>query len=202
MNEQTALYRLYRADGLLLYVGITDNPPERWRSHASLKPWWPEVARRDVEWFNTRAAALDAESRAILGEDPLHNIRGRGGSKVRPSLRTRHPQTRWSEWVERVAGNAAQSEISRRTGIAQTSIGRWRVGGKPTAGNIATFARAYGVKVVDALIAAGLLTEEEARVPLVVTRHLTAENLAAMSTDELIAEHRRRAEELAWRMVS
>jgi transcription initiation factor IIE alpha subunit len=58
------------------------------------------------------------------------------------------------------------------------------------------------VKVVDALIAAGLLTEEEARVPLVVTRQLTAENLAALPTDELIAEHRRRAEELAWRMVS
>lgn len=49
--ERTALYRLYDTRHQLLYVGITNDPRVRFATHAVDKPWWPNVVRRDVEWF-------------------------------------------------------------------------------------------------------------------------------------------------------
>lgn len=70
---KTALYRLYDRDGTLLYVGITHDLQERWRSHARNQIWWLDVARKEHVWFNTRAEAETAEKRAILSEDPLRD---------------------------------------------------------------------------------------------------------------------------------
>ena len=70
---RTALYRLYDADDQLLYIGIAADPKERWASHASDKPWWSNVTRRDVEWISTREAAEVAEQEAIATEKPKHN---------------------------------------------------------------------------------------------------------------------------------
>lgn len=36
------LYRFYGATGQLLYVGITMNPVQRFRSHRGTKDWWCE----------------------------------------------------------------------------------------------------------------------------------------------------------------
>lgn len=69
-----ALYRLYAADGTLLYVGITHSLSARFAEHALEKPWWPEVARKTVAWCNSRTDALRAEAQAIKDEDPVHNI--------------------------------------------------------------------------------------------------------------------------------
>lgn len=71
----TALYRLYDAHGALLYVGITSDPERRWKQHAIERAdtWWPQVARRSVEWVGTRTAAEEAEVKAITEERPLHN---------------------------------------------------------------------------------------------------------------------------------
>jgi DNA-binding transcriptional regulator YhcF (GntR family)/predicted GIY-YIG superfamily endonuclease len=72
-RQRTALYRLYDADDRLLYVGITSNPNERFGHHAATKAWWPEVARRDIEWRDTRPEAEAAEIEAIRAEAPLYN---------------------------------------------------------------------------------------------------------------------------------
>lgn len=69
------LYRLVRADGQLLYVGISSNPIERWRKHARKKPWWAQVDRIDVEWIATNWDALDREREVIKDERPLYNVR-------------------------------------------------------------------------------------------------------------------------------
>lgn len=71
----TAVYRLYDDRNVLLYVGISDNPERRWQDHGT-KPWWPTVTRRTVAWFDTRVEALAEETRAILRENPLHNVAG------------------------------------------------------------------------------------------------------------------------------
>jgi hypothetical protein len=71
-TARTALYRLYDREGVLLYVGITNMPNVRWAAH-SLKPWWKQVARKDLTWFDTRPPAASAEVRAIRAEHPLHN---------------------------------------------------------------------------------------------------------------------------------
>lgn len=71
--ERTALYRLYGADDRLLYVGVSNDPPNRMQQHAGDKPWWPEVARHGLEWLDTRDEALDAERLAIYTEKPKYN---------------------------------------------------------------------------------------------------------------------------------
>jgi predicted GIY-YIG superfamily endonuclease len=69
----TALYRWYDQDDVLLYVGVSTNVARRAGQHED-KEWWHRVARSTVEQFESRGAALDAESRAIREERPLFNI--------------------------------------------------------------------------------------------------------------------------------
>lgn len=85
----TALYRFYDKEDRLLYVGITHDPKARWRFHAVEKPWWHEVARKEVTWFETRTEAGIAELRAIETEGPLYD---RSNPKNRISAEERHAQ--------------------------------------------------------------------------------------------------------------
>ena len=62
-------------DDTLLYVGITSNPIERWRSHAQRKDWWCAVDRIAVEDHPNERSALAAEVMAIRTESPLYNVR-------------------------------------------------------------------------------------------------------------------------------
>jgi predicted GIY-YIG superfamily endonuclease len=71
---RTALYRLYDTDGTPLYIGVTDNPDRRFKQHRDTKPWWPQVARKTIEWHPSRAVALAEEAAAIKAETPVHNI--------------------------------------------------------------------------------------------------------------------------------
>lgn len=75
-TRPTALYRFYDDKGQLLYVGITVNPPARWRYHERerAESWWPHVARKTLQWFDTRREAALAEIKAIKIEGPLHNV--------------------------------------------------------------------------------------------------------------------------------
>ncbi|WP_062434940.1 GIY-YIG nuclease family protein [Herbidospora daliensis] len=77
MTLPTSLYRLFAADGSLLYVGIGGNPGRRFEQHRSDKPWWGDVASMTIEHHPTREAALAAELQAIKTENPRHNIAGR-----------------------------------------------------------------------------------------------------------------------------
>lgn len=73
--RMTAVYRLYDGAGRLLYVGVTYDFVARLRGHAKDKKWWPQVAHRDVIWFDNRLDALYEEARAIRYENPVHNSR-------------------------------------------------------------------------------------------------------------------------------
>lgn len=70
----------------------------------------------------------------------------------------------WSEYVRRVSGGRGQLDIAAKTGLAQTNIGRWIRGESviPKAESVVAFARAYGQPPVEALVAAGYITAEEA----------------------------------------
>lgn len=70
----TALYRLFNADGKLLYVGIADDLHRRWVQHARSKAWWPEVAKKTADWHDSRGDAEKAEVKAIEEELPLYNL--------------------------------------------------------------------------------------------------------------------------------
>ncbi|MEC3995233.1 GIY-YIG nuclease family protein [Actinacidiphila sp. DG2A-62] len=72
-DQPTAVYRLYGADGTLLYIGLTNSPETRWKYHALTKEWWPLVARKTVDWRPNRLDAERTEAAAIQAEGPRHN---------------------------------------------------------------------------------------------------------------------------------
>lgn len=72
-SRRTALYRLFDAEGRLLYIGIAFNPDSRWAGHAASKSWWLDVAEKRIEWHETRSKAVAAERAAIAAELPLYN---------------------------------------------------------------------------------------------------------------------------------
>lgn len=74
--RKTAVYRFYDEDDRCLYVGITNNPDQRFRQHAESKHWWERVkhSRTLVMWYANRMEAEAAEEHAIVTERPLFNI--------------------------------------------------------------------------------------------------------------------------------
>jgi hypothetical protein len=72
------LYRHFDAEGVLLYVGISIDVGRRTGDHAKHSAWFDRVARIDVETFDSRDAAIDAERRAIINECPLFNVHHNG----------------------------------------------------------------------------------------------------------------------------
>lgn len=63
-SRRAAVYRLFAADGALLYIGSAFDPEERCKAHAGT-PWWSTVTRRTEEWHPTRGRAYSAEMGAI-----------------------------------------------------------------------------------------------------------------------------------------
>lgn len=70
----TDVYRLYGADGRLLYVGVAANGYGRVRTHSRQKRWWPEVTRVCIIQYADRPIAEAMEARAIRDENPFYNV--------------------------------------------------------------------------------------------------------------------------------
>lgn len=71
----------------------------------------------------------------------------------------------WWDYVKDVTQGAQQNEIADKTGLAAPTISRWKTGSQGTRPeNVAAFARAYGRPVLEAFVAAGFLSREEAKV--------------------------------------
>lgn len=77
-------------------------------------------------------------------------------------------ETRWWKFVEETTRGAKQTEIAARADIDQSHISRWYRGYPPSVQFVTRFARAYGVNVQQALVEAGMITEEEADLHTVV----------------------------------
>lgn len=110
-DREHVVYRLFNGEGELLYVGVTSAAGVRFATHAREKPWWPEVARIDVERFPGRQEALRAEGEAILAGNPRHNafVTGFGPTKIQ---RFRTAAACWARLGER-----AQVADSDRTKV-------------------------------------------------------------------------------------
>ncbi|GGK62107.1 hypothetical protein Sme01_04050 [Sphaerisporangium melleum] len=203
MTERTALYRLYDANDVLLYVGITASPTLRWEQHSRDKRWWPEVTRKEVEWHDSRQRAAAAETAAISADSPAYNVTGMPGRRrdvlarraISLGIASEAPAIRWWEYVTTVSGGATQTAIADRVGISQASVARWRTT-QPKSENIAGFARAYGRPVLEAFVAAGFLDEEDFQVTEV------APDIESMPNDELAALLHRIGDELGKRAKS
>jgi hypothetical protein len=77
-REPAAVYRLWDANGNLLYIGSAYEPEQRCSEHRK-RPWWQEVARRTDEWHSDRGTAYIIEMKAIGAELPKYNVMGSRG---------------------------------------------------------------------------------------------------------------------------
>lgn len=73
IKSKTALYRHYGANDVLLYVGISLSATARLAQHSTSAPWYEDIQRVNIEYFDTRAMAQEAEKNAIIYERPLFN---------------------------------------------------------------------------------------------------------------------------------
>lgn len=81
------LYRFFDATDRLLYLGISLSAAQRAAEHRREKPWWPDVARMEVQHLDCdRMGALEAEKAAIIRERPIHNIMHNDGPNTMDEL--------------------------------------------------------------------------------------------------------------------
>jgi transcriptional regulator with XRE-family HTH domain len=68
----------------------------------------------------------------------------------------------WWDYVSRITKGDSQTAIAERTGLSQGGISGWRTKA-PKPETVAAFARGYDRPVLEAFVAAGFLTAEEAQ---------------------------------------
>lgn len=72
-GEANTLYRAFDSAGALLYVGIAESWPDRFRGHKRTSEWFSQIATLTLEVHSSRDAARAAERAAIEAEHPAHN---------------------------------------------------------------------------------------------------------------------------------
>lgn len=83
MTRYPVVYRLYDLEGRLLYIGSSGTLMTRLSCiHQQIGFALRDVVRVDVEHFDTIAEARAAEGKAILAEQPIHNVVGKGSLSV------------------------------------------------------------------------------------------------------------------------
>lgn len=94
--------------------------------------------------------------------------------------------------MQKVTGGATQTAIAERTGIAQSSVNRWK-SVIPKSENVIAFAKAYRRPPLEALMQAGLVSDEDIELTSAPRDYseLTAEELV-IEMGKIAAEMRRR----------
>jgi len=98
----------------------------------------------------------------------------------------------WKSYVQQVIGSDRQVDVARKTGVDQTTISRWlstteEAAPRMSSRAVAAFARGYQRPVLEAFVAAGFLTPEEAGMPAEPMVDLTK-----IDVSDLVAELNRR----------
>lgn len=97
------------------------------------------------------------------------------------------PTKWWSYLLELAGPNVKLGDIAARIGIDQSHLTRWKAGYAPGVPFVVKTAEAYGRPAVEALVAAEVITEEQAEL-----RTVRVTDVSEISTDELLEELRRR----------
>jgi hypothetical protein len=70
--------------------------------------------------------------------------------------------TSWWEYVSDAMGDMSALEAGRKAGFDASAFTRWKKGASPDVSFVVKFARAFELNVLQALVAAEIITEEEA----------------------------------------
>lgn len=98
-----------------------------------------------------------------------------------------HTAARWAEYVRSVIDDDKQLVVAAKTGINQTTISRWLNGDndrRTRAETVVQLARTYDANVLEALAAAGIISDDEAGTPP-PTRRV---DISSVSTSMLLRE--------------
>lgn len=93
----------------------------------------------------------------------------------------------WWTYVVQTSGTESPKTMAAQTKIDGPNFSKWKAGQVPKPPMVAQFARSYGRPVLEAFVAAGFLTPQEAK-----QRPAAAPSLDSLSDDELLAEVRSR----------
>lgn len=115
------LYRFFSSTGQLLYIGITMNPPQRFKAHQGDKDWWTEVSGITVESYPTREELACAERRAIKVERPAYNKVHNSRSKL-ASMASSSPKAESLSQIKYVCVSC-KSTVHPGTGYLQVDQG-------------------------------------------------------------------------------
>lgn len=100
----------------------------------------------------------------------------------------------WVDYVRQTIGrDARQREVAEQTGLDQATVSRWMRGDRRqlTPYSVTKFANGYGRPVLEAFVAAGLISEADARV-----RTIRPKTLDSFDVDDLLAEVARRTRDV------
>lgn len=89
-----SLYRMFDAEGALLYIGASANLPDRVEQHRRSKEWWREVATIQAVHFDSIVEVRRAEAQAINTESPRYN-NTRPDSPARRGWENRYERRRY-----------------------------------------------------------------------------------------------------------
>jgi hypothetical protein len=106
-SDKHHLYRHFAADGALLYVGVSLSTVHRLSGHKKHSHWFADIARVEIQSFESRAAALTAECEAVKKERPRHNIHHRW------SLRDEEKRSRRQAQIEALR-ERSRADLVRR----------------------------------------------------------------------------------------
>ena len=99
--------------------------------------------------------------------------------------------TRWWQYLQGLMGPQTQLEAAKHIGISKSNITRWKNGARADPEFVVKVARAYHTNVLEALVEAEFITEQEANLRWVETGGL---KLAEATNEQLLDEIMRRSD--------
>lgn len=71
--------------------------------------------------------------------------------------------TRWWDYITGIIGDSTYSQAATKAGFDKSAFTRWKKGARADPDFVVKIARAYNANVLEALVAAGFITEAEAK---------------------------------------
>jgi predicted GIY-YIG superfamily endonuclease len=138
---KTYVYKLWSADKVLLYVGISKSLMTRIDQHAKGKEWAEEIETVTAKAYPSRDSARAAEIQAIKAENPQYNILDRAPLNFLELSREQWDAMNEQERIETARGvkNLAGAIMAATQNVDKNE--RWPVGDAVMARGLAAVAR-------------------------------------------------------------
>ena len=102
--------------------------------------------------------------------------------------------TRWWQYVSQVIGGSTYSEAAEKAGFDKSAFTRWKKGARADPDFVVKIARAYDVNVLEALVEAEFITDEEAALTTIAPQL----DLAQVDAQELLDELQHRIDTIRY----